>query len=331
MDHDNASKSQEEHNDVQQQEAAMKDICAIMEDDGPVVRSLLLKANGTTAEVDYDSTPRNNHISKILGGAPTILGELPGQLDGVILTKKLSPDPLKDSPNQHKVLRAYGEILGDVFVTRIDEHIQPQHFGLAEYEAWESSKDIDVVNDREKVTAFEGVDLDDEEEFDWEAEETAEEESDLEEVTMQSVINENMTKNEGKLITAVEMKAVLVCMGFNDVVELSAEEERELLAVAYETEHGVKPSHEKLDQLMLKLPLIRSANILSADFSDDEEDEDWVPPEDQQESSSDVGAQVKSLAEDGIVGGKSMDTTSLYKKKLLDRDDVKNAGFTGVC
>jgi len=319
MDHDNASKSQEEHNDVQQQEAAMKDICAIMEDDGPVVRSLLLKANGTTAEVDYDSTPRNNHISKILGGAPTILGELPGQLDGVILTKKLSPDPLKDSPNQHKVLRAYGEILGDVFVTRIDEHIQPRHFGLAEYEAWESSKD---ENDWETVRALEGVDLDDEEEFDWEAEDTAEEESDLEEVR-----NENMTKNEGEPVTAAEMKAVLVYMGFNDVVELSAEEERELLAVAYETEHGEKPANEKLDQLMQRLPLFRSANILS----DDEEDEDWVPPEDQQESSSDVEAQVESLAEDSTVGGKSMDTTSLHKKKLSDRDDVKNAGCTGVC
>jgi len=331
MDRNNASKSQEEYNDVQQQESAIKDICAIMEDDGPVVRALLLKADGTTAEVDYDSTPRNNHISKILGGAPTILGELPGQLDGVILTKKLSPDPSLDSPNQHKVLRAYGEILGDVFVTRIDDQIQPQHFGLAEYEAWESSKDNDVENDWEKVRALEGVDLDDKEEFDWEAEDTAEEESELEEVTMQSVINENMTKNDGKLITAVEMKSVLVYMGFNDVVELSADEERELLAVAYEAKHGEKPVNEMLDQLMLKLPLFRSANILSADFSDDEEDEDWVPPEDQQESSSDVGAHVESHAEDGIMGGKSLDTTSLYKKKLSDRDDVKNAGCTGVC
>merc|ERR1719204_2916430 len=145
---------------------------------------------------------------------------------------------------------------------------------------------------------------------------------------MQSVINENMTKNEGKQIKAVEMKSVLVYMGFNDVVELSADEERELLAVAYEAKHGEKPVNEMLDQLMLKLPLFRSANI---DFSDDEEDEDWVPPEDQQESSSDVGAQVESLAEDGIVGGKSMDTTSLHKKKLSDRDEVKNAGCTGVC
>jgi len=315
MDSDNAFKSQKEHNDILQQEAAIKDVRAMMEEDGPVVRALLLKTNGSILEVGYDSTTRNDHISKILGGAPTILGEVPDQLDGVILTKKLTPNPLLDSPNQHKVLSAYGEVLGDVFVTRLDKNSQPQHFGLAEYEAWLSSTGHDGGNNWEKVKEVELADLDDKNEFDWDAEDTGDEDSDLEDGTMKNEMNAYMAKKEGKVPRAAEVKAILAHMGFSVVGDLSVEEERELLAVAYETEHEEKPTNEMLDQLMEKLPRLKTGLTRSTDFPEDEEDEDWVPPDVQEETSFNMGEQVESLAKDDVMGRKSMDT-SLQSEKL---------------
>jgi len=329
MDSDNTFKSQKEHNDVLQQEAAIKDVRAMMEEDGPVVRALLLKANGSILEVGYDSTIRNDHISKILGGAPTILGEVPDQLDWVILTKKLTPNPLLDSPNQHKILSAYGEVLGDVFITRLDKNSQPQHFGLAEYEAWLSSKGHDGGYNWEKVKEVELADLDEKNEFDWDAEDTAEEDSDLEDGTMKTEINAYMEKKEGKVPRAAEVKAILAHMGFHIVGELSAEEERELLAVAYETEHGEKPTIEKLDQLMKKLPRLKTTRARSIDFPEDEEDEDWVPPDVQEQTSFNMGEQVESIEEDDVVARNSMDT-SLNSEKLPDGEEVKNAQCTGV-
>jgi len=324
MDSDNAFKSQKEHNDILQQEAAIKDVRAMMEEDGPVVRALLLKTNGSILEVGYDSTTRNDHISKILGGAPTILGEVPDQLDGVILTKKLTPNPLLDSPNQHKVLSAYGEVLGDVFVTRLDKNSQPQHFGLAEYEAWLSSTGHDGGNNWEKVKEVELADLDDKNEFDWDAEDTAEEDSDFEDGTMKTEMNAYMVNKEGKVPRAAEVKAILGHMGFNVVGELSAEEEREMLAMAYESEHGEKPTSEKLDQLIEKLPRLKTGLTRSTDFPEDEEDEDWVPPEVQEETSFNMGEQVESLAKDDVVGRNSMDT-SLHGEKLSGEEEFKNA------
>jgi len=268
-----------------------------MNDAGPVVRALLLKADGSVLEIDYDSTPRNNLISKILGGAPTILGELSGKLDGVILTKKLSPDPLIDLPNRHTILLPYGEILGDVFVTRLDEHIQPRHFGLSEFESWKLSKDhCPCVTDCGKFDSFKEEEhvLDDEEEFDFEgensnedlfekeefdfgAEYSEEDEPDISIAKMYSAINENMAQHEGNFLSAEQITSVLDQLGFNVVGCLTAEEERELLVEAYLTGNGEKPTDEQLDKFMDILPRIKAAPFLYEHFSENDEDEDWVP------------------------------------------------------
>jgi len=265
----------------------MKDFSAMMNDVGPVVRALLLKADGSVLEVDYDSTPKNNHISKILGGAPTILGELPGNIDGVILTKKLTPDPMIDLPNQHTVVALFGEVvLGDVFVTRLDHDIQPQHFGLTEFKAWKSSKEH-CPSDK-AFGKIEEVDFDEEEEFDYEVEDNAEDEHDPANAIMHTVINTYMAKSGGKVPTAEQVKSILDQMGFNTVGEFSSEEERKLLAEAYETEHRERPTSEQLDIMMKKIPLIKAALLASDNFpdvTDEDMDEDWVPPDANNESS----------------------------------------------
>jgi len=279
-------------------ETTVNNFCAMMKENGPIVRALLLKADGTVAEVNYDSTPRNDHISTILGGSPTIVGELPGKLDGVILTKKYTPDPLVDLPNQHSILAPYGVVLGDVFITRLDENVQPQHFGLLEWNAYMSSKDSSSAP--ETMTEFKDGDSEDgnEEVYD---EEHEEEEVDPENAVMHAVVNAFMAKNGGAVPTAEQVADILDRMGFNVVDNLTVEEEREYLIEAYEAEHGVKPTNEQLEDLMKKLPLTKTAHLMSMDYpEDDDDDEDYVPTDlDEEENDMDeLLAQAQSMVMD---------------------------------
>jgi len=320
----------ENHDNAQQQEVintAMEEFCAMMNNAGPVVRALLLKADGSVLEIDYDSTPMNNHISKILGGSPTILGELPGQVDGVILTKKRTPDLRVDLPNKHAVVAPYGEVFGDVFVTRLDEHVCPQHFGLSEFESWKSvqhnssaerdgctvnvgtKKNVNLDDEEEfdyelENGAVEDFDLDAKEEFDYEAEDSDKDENDPGNAAMHSEINEQISNCGGKVRTAEQVKSVLDHLGFNVVGDLSAEEERKLLAEAYMAEHGKKPSVEQLDNLMEILPRVKAAPFLYEDFPEvDEEDDIWVPPEaNDEESMINRDAQDTFLSKGGLRG-----------------------------
>jgi len=279
-------------------ETTVNNFCAMMKENGPIVRALLLKADGTVAEVNYDSTPRNDHISTILGGSPTIVGELPGKLDGVILTKKYTPDPLVDFPNQHSILAPYGVVLGDVFITRLDENVQPQHFGLLEWNAYMSSKDSSSAP--ETMAEFKDGDSEDgnEEVYD---EEHEEEEVDPEDAVMHAVVNAFMAKNGGAVPTAEQVADILDRMGFNVVDNLTVEEEREYLIEAYEAEHGVKPTNEQLEDLMKKLPLTKTAHLMSMDYpEDDDDDEDYVPTDiDEEENDMDeLLAQAQSMVMD---------------------------------
>jgi len=292
-------KLEEKHDETNQQdllESTVNNFCAMMEESGPVVRALLLKADGAVVEVNYDSTPRNDHISTILGGCPTIVGELPGKLDGVILTKKYTPDPLVDLPNQHSILAPYGLVLGDVFVTRLDENVQPQHFGLLEWDAYMSSKDC--LSAPETMTEFkDGESEDDNVEG---CDEDEEEEVDPENAVMHAVVNAFMAKNGGAVPTAEQVADILDQMGFNVVDNLTDEEEREYLIEAFEAEHGVKPTAEQLEHLMKKLPLTKSAQLMSMDYPEDDDDEDYVPSDqdEQQNAMDELLAQAQSMVMD---------------------------------
>jgi len=292
------SKLEEKRDKVNQedvQETPLDDFCAMMKGNGPVVRALLLKADGSVVEVNYDSTPRNDHISKILGGSPTIVGELPGEPDGVILTKKYTPDPTVDFPNQHSILAPYRPVLGDVFATRLDEKVEPQHFGLLEWELWMSNYGD---TDREKNVNFEG----DQESnrIEVHEEDGAEEEVDAESAIMYSIVNAYMAKNGGAVPTAEQVADILDRMGFNVIENLTEEEEKEYLIEAFEKEHGVKPTAEQLEDLMQKLPLTKAAQLMSMEYPEEDDDEDYIPTDQEEEEYNieDIAAQAQSMVMD---------------------------------
>lgn len=293
---DTAESKLEEKRDIvnqeELQETLLDDFCAMMKENGPVVRALLFKADGSVVEVNYDSTPRNDHISTILGGSPTIVGELPGEPDGVILTKKYLPDPTVDFPNQHSILAPYRPVLGDVFATRLDEKVQPQHFGLLEWELWMSnygnSNTENIVN-FEGDTEADGIEVHESDE--------AEEEVDAESAIMYSIVNAYMAKNGGAVPTAEQVADILDQMGFNVVDNLTMEEEKEYLIEAFEERHGVKPTAEQLENLMQKLPLTKAAQLMSMEYPDeDDDDEDYIPSDQDEEeyNMEDIAAQAQS-------------------------------------
>ena len=54
---------------------ASLDIGAIMKSKGPIVKAVLLRSDGTIDQVDVDTTPQEQHVSKLLGGPFTFLGQ----------------------------------------------------------------------------------------------------------------------------------------------------------------------------------------------------------------------------------------------------------------
>ena len=46
----------------------------LLSSQGPSVKAVLLKSDGSVEEIIYDSTPSRNHVSEILGAPPSIIG-----------------------------------------------------------------------------------------------------------------------------------------------------------------------------------------------------------------------------------------------------------------
>jgi len=112
------------------------------------------------------------------------------------------------------------------------------------------------------------------EEFDYDAENTDEEESNPPEVTNYPSSAEDMTKLGAYVPTVEQVKSVLDNLGFSILGDLSTGEERELLAEAYFNDHGSEPSVEQLDKLMEILPRVKSAPFLYEDFAESYEDDE---------------------------------------------------------
>jgi len=146
---------------------AVSKITAQMKSEGEVVKAVLLKTDGETLEVDWDSTPLRDHISEILGGAPTIIGELPG-LPVVMTQKRESSD---DPVNQHQLPPPFDKlkIHGDIFCTHLDGQAEPRDFTKAEFEQYlvdfkegkiDTEKEVEEEFDETQIDLaelFEGV------------------------------------------------------------------------------------------------------------------------------------------------------------------------------
>jgi hypothetical protein len=115
--------------------AALNDvnIQKLLESKGPVVKCVLLRADGSEEEMDVDMTPSLGKCQEILGGALTFLGQWE-DLQVVILISK--PDPANDlPPNKHKLQHPFSTemVFGDILLTRSDDDGEAGHFDLTEY------------------------------------------------------------------------------------------------------------------------------------------------------------------------------------------------------
>jgi len=152
----------------------------------------------------------------------------------------------------------------------------------------------DVYLDEEEEFDYEADDsdelavhLDDKEEFNYEAEDSNLDEPDAYNATMHQTENTSMTKHGGNFPTAEHIMFILDHLGFNVVGDLTAGKERELIAEAYMTEHGKYPTAEQIDKFMEILPRIKASPFLFETFPEnDEEDEDWVFSDVDEEGSS---------------------------------------------
>jgi len=121
-------------------------ISSMMNQEGSIIPAVVLKADGTVEEVQYDTTPKANKIQDFLGGAPTIVGQY-SLLNGVVVLKQREPS--SDLPeNKHQPLRfpLHNEpkVLGPLFLVRMNENATPVAFTKKEYEEFVAKRDEDA-------------------------------------------------------------------------------------------------------------------------------------------------------------------------------------------
>jgi len=111
----------------------------IMSADGPTVKAVLLKTDGTAVEVDYDSTPSRNHVKDILGAPPSIIGQYI-DLDLIVVGPRYVLKPTEFPVNEHKMRYPFNNdtFHGDIFLYRFDQNCVVQDFTLSEYEDFAS-------------------------------------------------------------------------------------------------------------------------------------------------------------------------------------------------
>lgn len=120
----------------------------IMTADGPTVKAVLLKTDGTAVEIEYDSTPSRNHVKDILGAPPSIIGQYT-DLDLIVVGPRYVLKPTEFPLNQHKMRYPFNNatLHGDIFLYRFDQNCVVQDFPLREYQEFASR----IAEDEGKV------------------------------------------------------------------------------------------------------------------------------------------------------------------------------------
>jgi len=104
----------------------------LMQEDGPIVSVVVLRADGSTEEKKIDMTPKLNSIPRLLGGKATFVGQW-RSLDVVLMSLR---HPSEETPRSaHKLPPPFQDdvVQGDVVLIRMDENSMPTDFTLAEY------------------------------------------------------------------------------------------------------------------------------------------------------------------------------------------------------
>lgn len=107
-------------------------LSGFMQQDGPTIQAVVLKADGSAQELEVDMSPRKNEIGQILGGSSTFLGQL--ETENVVVMMRRDTDGLEENRTQLPAPLDRAEVvLGDLLLLRMDEGAQPRSFTLQEY------------------------------------------------------------------------------------------------------------------------------------------------------------------------------------------------------
>lgn len=249
-------------NDVEAAFETLKnvDIKKLMTSNGPTVKNVLLRKDGSREEISLDMTPSVRAVQEVLGGEVTFLGQY--EDIQVILLINRTQTAISGDLNQHKLQPPFhnAEVYGDILVSRSDDDGLPSDFSLEEYitftekviEPYEVSEDDDEEEGDDDEEDEEGLEVIDEEDSD-EDEDGGEGDDDDEddEAEAEEVINQLL----------------------------------ERLKSAYKEQHGRDPTDEEFEELASSL----MENIGAAYDDDEEEEEDDDDDEEEEEDGAEEG------------------------------------------
>ena len=161
----------------------MQRITEIMDSKGAVQSAVLLKVDGTTSEVSFDTTPRLKEVNRVLGCEQheniTFAGQWEDVVtagDSVLLILRGKAEELELATNQNKLQPPFhnAEIPGEILLQRSDANGDVLPFSLKQYKAfqkkvikeWEPADDEEAGDEEEsgEETGDEDEEGDEEEE-----------------------------------------------------------------------------------------------------------------------------------------------------------------------
>jgi hypothetical protein len=139
----------------------MSMIASMKQQSGPIVTAVHLRADGTSAQVTLDMTPKEDAVGKLLGGKATFVGSYPAPLEGVVMSLQDAVAKKMKSPvNKHVLPPPYdrdaGTIRGDLVVLRMDKDSNPASITLEEFEQYKANPEAAVAAASKKGGAKKG-------------------------------------------------------------------------------------------------------------------------------------------------------------------------------
>ncbi|OQR93642.1 hypothetical protein THRCLA_08395 [Thraustotheca clavata] len=116
------------------------DVAAVMSAEGPIVKCVLLKQDGTSKEIDIDFTPSKQVVQNLLGGDHTFVG----QYEDIEVMIMCNPEHQEVESGveltKHKLQPPFhgrlGQIRGDILLFRCDASGDHKDFTVDEWEAF---------------------------------------------------------------------------------------------------------------------------------------------------------------------------------------------------
>ena len=108
----------------------MRSLREILDENGPIVKVVILKVDGTREESTFDMTPMKNTLGKYLNDSVTFIGQY--EDEQVVITKGLNST---EPENKNTLPSPFHEEKhnGDIVLIRMDDNAIPKDFTLQEY------------------------------------------------------------------------------------------------------------------------------------------------------------------------------------------------------